>query len=76
MSRGITIDFEGAPLTLSGRGTWSLLPRDEGFGDISLGFDEARFATFLEVTGTREAPWLYWYIGDPDSCMIRRFDRV
>jgi hypothetical protein len=29
------IKFESEPLTLAGPGTWSLLARDEGFGEIT-----------------------------------------
>jgi hypothetical protein len=75
-AQGIEIDFDGRTLSLSGPGEWSLLPGDDGFGDISLRFDEARFATYMRVSGTRPEPWLYWYIGDPDSCVIERFERA
>lgn len=74
--RGITIEFDNEPLTLSGPGTWSLLAHDEGFGDINLGFSDAKFSTYLQISGTRTRPWLYWFIGDPDLCHIRRFNRV
>jgi hypothetical protein len=62
--------------TLAGAGTWSLLPKHDGLGDIHHGFDEARFSRYLSISGNRTKPWLYWYIGDPDSCQIQRFDRA
>jgi hypothetical protein len=75
-STDIVIDLDNQPRTLSGPGTWTLLSRDEGFGDIRLGFTEARFAAYLSISGTTSDPWLYWYIGDPDLCNIQRFDRA
>jgi hypothetical protein len=56
--------------TLAGAGTWSLLPKHDGLGDIHHGFDEARFSRYLSISSNRTKPWLYWYIGDPDSCQI------
>jgi hypothetical protein len=76
IAQDITIEFDNEPMTLAGTGTWSLLPKDDGLGDIDLGFDEARFSTYLLISGNRTKPWLYWYIGDPDSCQIQRFDRA
>lgn len=75
-SRDIVVDFDQAWVTLKGPGTWTLLPHDDGFGDISLSFDAARFAMYLDVAGTRTKPWLYWYVGDADLCHIHRFDRT
>jgi hypothetical protein len=69
-SRGITIEFDGQTLTLSGRGTWSLRPHDDGFGDISLGFAERRFATNMEISGNRmiAVPMaVSWYDSASDS---------
>lgn len=75
-ARDVTIEFANKPMTLAGPGTWSLLSSDDGFGDIHLGFDVARFSTYLSISGSRTKPWLYWYIGDPDSCQVQRFDRA
>ncbi|WP_446211853.1 hypothetical protein [Micromonospora sp. IBSANI012] len=73
-------DFESLP-PLSGPGTWSLQPSDNQFGDIDVSFKSppgynGGYGTYLDISGSRTAPWLYWYVGDPDSCVLYRFNRV
>jgi hypothetical protein len=59
VSHGIVIEFEfeSEPLTLAGPGTWSLLARDQGFGDVSLSFSDARCLPGDLRNRTR--PWLH-----------------
>jgi hypothetical protein len=75
-ARDIAIEFENRPMTLAGPGTWSLSPGGDGFGDIDLSFNQARVGASLSISGSRTEPWLYRYIGDPDSCRIQRFVRA
>jgi hypothetical protein len=54
-------------------GTWKLNP-DSKYGDLFLtagnhGFD-------ADITGTRDNPALYEYIGDPDNCDLYRLNRI
>lgn len=73
-------DFESRP-PLSGPGTWALQPANGNFGDIELSFASppgynGGYHTYLDISGSRGDPWLYWYIGDPDSCDLYRFNRA
>ncbi|QGN49820.1 hypothetical protein GKC29_25340 [Micromonospora sp. WMMC415] len=72
--------FESRP-PLSGPGKWFLEPADNPFGDIDLIFESppgynGGYGTDLNISGSRTDPWLYWYVGDPDSCVLYRFNRV
>jgi len=52
---------------LSGPGRWSLSSSDSA-GDVQLIFLDApgTVGEELNISGTRENPELYWYLGDPD----------
>ena len=64
------------PVSLSGAGSWSLLPEDSPLGDVDLDFDDQSIGATIRVSGTRSQPVLYRYIGDPDSCRLERFERT
>jgi hypothetical protein len=71
---------EGGPLT--GKGEWSLVSRDGGqkvrlrFTEISSGQrGSVPFESELEVSKGTEQVLLYYYIGDPDSARIVRFQK-
>jgi hypothetical protein len=65
------------PRRVSGPGTWKLLPARDGVGDIQVDFDGPDgYGSYLEISGSRDEPWLYWYIGDPQGCDLYRFDRT
>ena len=71
----LTIDDDSRRPTLDGTGSWSLLPHDDGLGDTGLGFDRAHYSTYMNISGSRTKPMLYWFVDDPDLCDLRRFDR-
>jgi hypothetical protein len=65
----------GQPPLLSGSGGWTLRPENtERAGDIELRFANGPIRG-LGVAGTREVPWLYWYVGDSDNCQLYMFTR-
>jgi hypothetical protein len=73
------VDGEPAPRRLSGPGTWGLRPADSVEQDIYLSFTAPaghQEGFGVSIAGTREEPWLYWYVGDPDSCDLYGFERV
>jgi len=75
------VSGESAPRRLSGAGTWGLRPADSTAEDIYLSFTAPAgypegFLTGVDIAGTREEPWLYWYVGDPDVCDLYRFTRM
>lgn len=66
---------------LSGSGTWALRPEDSRFRDIRMSLDsapedEGGYVHGLYVSGSRDDPWLYRYLSDPDTCALYRLDRV
>lgn len=70
--------FESRP-PLSGRGTWALQPATSDFGDITLSHEYSQpggYGDYLDISGSRADPWLYWYVGDHDSCDLYRFHRA
>lgn len=76
-SSGVTYeDVHDVPGKLSGPGEWRLQAGGDGFGDIRLGFTDFRYGASLRISGTLDEPWLYWFVSDPDLCVIYRFDRV
>lgn len=75
------VDGKPAPQRLSGAGTWGLRPADSAGQDIYLSFTAPTghpegFMTGVDIAGTREEPWLYWHVSDPDLCDLYRFTRV
>ncbi|MGC9665085.1 hypothetical protein ACNTMW_00850 [Planosporangium sp. 12N6] len=73
-------DGEARP-PLSGDGTWSLQPSDNHFGDVQVSFTDppgynGGYGAFLDISGSRDDPWLYRYVGDPDTCDLYRFNRA
>ena len=65
----------GQPPLLSGSGRLTLRPENtERAGDIELRFNNGPIRG-LGVAGTRQVPWLYWYVGDSDNCRLYLFTR-
>ncbi|WP_233518139.1 hypothetical protein [Streptomyces corynorhini] len=70
-----------------GVGTWQLTDEAEEFGfPVALSFDEisdlrdsgssgGTYSSGLYVSGSREEPHLYEFVGDPDNCRINTFRR-
>ncbi|MGW0859272.1 hypothetical protein [Streptomyces sp. NPDC002690] len=79
-------DATGEPQSRTGSGTWELTPGDGldwpvdfTFHKISGYWDSAvsggYYGDGLHVSGSRENPHLYEYVGDPDSCELDTFTR-
>jgi len=67
---GATALFDEDSGDLSGAGRWEL--RD---GEIGLTL-RGGHGRHLDISGTREHPWLYWFVGDPDRCNLYRFNKI
>ncbi|WP_433074212.1 hypothetical protein ACQP1P_26970 [Dactylosporangium sp. CA-052675] len=80
VATALATEFMGGSLNLSGPGEWSLQSAGGSQGDITLRLTSdgrpRSHHTYLDISGTRERPWLYWYDGDPDVCELYRFDRI
>jgi hypothetical protein len=77
-STGVSNFGDFAQMPLSGPGQWSLNNPGAEFGDIRVSFTAppgytGGYMTSLEISGSREHPWLFWYVDDPDSCDLYRF---
>ncbi|MER6137048.1 hypothetical protein [Streptomyces sp. NPDC001815] len=87
---GWPTDLEGAkgpPEQRDGSGTWELTSADSAAYPLSLTFhtisdygnsreEGGYYGTGLYVDGSRQAPRLYEYRGDPDLCDVNRFERA
>ncbi|MEU5919004.1 hypothetical protein [Streptomyces sp. NPDC047141] len=76
----------GDPQSRTGSGTWKLAPVDGSDWPVSFAFhkisgywdgavDGGYYGDGLYVSGSRENPHLYGYVGDPDSCELDTFTR-
>lgn len=79
-------EAEGPAEQRVGSGTWQLTSPDSVRFPLSLSFDvisdhvnssgeAVGYDTGLYVDGSREAPRLYEFLGDPDICDLNRFKR-
>lgn len=76
---GWPADLDGATGTAerrTGRGNWELSDDPSGW-DVSLSFHkisdyksagDGHYGSGLEVSGSRQNPQLYYFLGDPDNC--------
>ncbi|WP_433618686.1 hypothetical protein ACQP2P_21915 [Dactylosporangium sp. CA-139114] len=80
VATALVTEFMGESLNLSGPGEWSLQSAGGSQGDIRLRLTSdgkpRSHGTSLDISGTREQPWLYWYEGDPDVCHLYRFNKI
>lgn len=86
---GWPTDLEGAtvdPQSRTGSGTWELTAADDADWPVSFSFHKISgywdsdvrggyYGDGLLVSGSRESPRLYAFVGDPDNCDLVTFTR-